>query len=120
MGSTLSAIPSPFQPKLPASLHRGVSNYLDQEQSHTHMIPAISLDNFSNARQRPDSIKIDVEGHEEQVLLGARQVLTTTRRLVVEVHSQKLEERCRQLLNKSGFRIVKQGSLMFCDKSPEP
>lgn len=90
-----------------------------QEESPTHVIPAVSLDDFSHARQRPDSIKIDVEGHEEQVLLGARQVLTTTKRLVVEVHSHKLEESCRQLLTESGFRIVKHGSLLFCDKSPE-
>lgn len=54
---------------------------------------------------RIDSVKVDVEGAEEQVLQGGRQVLKMARFIIVEVHSQDKLEQLASLLRKSGFRV---------------
>jgi FkbM family methyltransferase len=64
----------------------------------------------------PNVIKIDVEGFEEEVLMGMEEVLAspTLRSVLVEVHFKKLEERGRptapirieKLLGSKGFRTT--------------
>jgi FkbM family methyltransferase len=56
---------------------------------------------------RIDWLKVDVEGHEEQVLEGARETLSRTRRLVLEV-SRGHADRCRALTGALGFELVDQ------------
>jgi FkbM family methyltransferase len=53
-----------------------------------------------------DLCKIDVEGHEVQVLKGARETLPQIRRLIVEFHSPVLREAVLRLL-KDRFTIVR-------------
>jgi hypothetical protein len=55
----------------------------------------------------PNVMKLDVEGHELAVLHGATAVLCTYRpKLMIEVHSARLEEDCRNLLVSVGYRVA--------------
>jgi len=66
---------------------------------------------------RPNCIKIDVEGAEEQVLEGAAQTLSTIRpSLFLSVHSDALYHRCRSMLLSHGYivSIIGNGEL-YCD-----
>ena len=78
---------------------------------------AVSLDEYAQQHGLwPDAIKIDVEGHEEQVLLGAKKVLDRAKLLVMEVHSEELKARCTSILDGDGFQVTENGSLLFCRK----
>lgn len=62
----------------------------------------------------PNFIKIDVDGPEYEILVGARQVLERIKpRLVVEVHSFDLERECTALLTQHGYvcKIVDQQTI---------
>ncbi len=81
----------------------------------------LSLDDFAGS-QPPGFIKVDVEGSELDVLIGAERILRETRpALVVETHSRELEQACGQLLVAHGYhpRIVHQ-RLMLPDRRPIP
>jgi FkbM family methyltransferase len=74
-------------------------------------VPATSLDVEAQQRRIPDLVKIDVEGGEEQVLIGARQLLTEHKPVVVcEVHvhgrgDAELLPRVRALLEGDGYQV---------------
>jgi hypothetical protein len=73
----------------------------------------LALDDFARSPQGfvPDLMKIDVDTAELDVLEGARELLRERRpNLVVEVHSEELEQRCGALLTAHGYRptIVSQ------------
>ena len=81
--------------------------------SDTEPVDAITIDQFCADRKvLPDLIKIDVEGHEQQVLAGARRMLTLTKAVVVEATLNPSNRRHTQLsdlmsrLTPLGFRIV--------------
>jgi FkbM family methyltransferase len=62
-------------------------------------VPATTLDEFVAGGPGPQLIKIDVEGGEWQVLLGAANLIAKHRpRLIVEVHHQEADERIRAWL----------------------
>jgi hypothetical protein len=76
-----------------------------------------SLDDlvFVKGIKAPDTIKIDVDGPEYEILCGAGRVLKECRpKLVVEVHSPQLEIDCKGLLERSGYlvKIVKNNPLL--------
>jgi len=54
---------------------------------------------------RPDLIKIDVEGHEVEVLEGLGQYLGVARGVLLETHSPELHENCRNRLLAAGFDV---------------
>ena len=83
------------------------------EDCRKQEVAIVSLDEFSRERGLPNAIKIDVEGYEEQVLRGAPHVLAAAKTIVVEVHSPELENKCRTILEASGFRVVQKGPLLF-------
>lgn len=84
------------------------------------MVPVVSLDDYCEQHNIwPDFLKIDVEGHEEQVLLGAHKVLDRVQRLVMEFHSEILKNSCGNLLRAHGFSLMEQGSLWFGNR-PRP
>jgi FkbM family methyltransferase len=67
-------------------------------------VDTVTLDSYvSDHGLTPDFLKIDVEGFEFQVLLGASKTLRGVRALMVEVTEQK--ESVTNLLRNAGFRI---------------
>ncbi len=50
-------------------------------------VPATSLDSHFKGRQAPDFLKIDVEGHKEEDLRGARDILSQRPNVDLEIHS---------------------------------
>jgi predicted RNA methylase len=76
-----------------------------------------NLDNlvFVRGFDPPDLLKIDVDGPEYEILLGAGRVLSEFRpKLIVEVHSPQLEKDCKALLEVSGYsvKIVKNNPIL--------
>lgn len=71
----------------------------------------ISLDSITDALPSPVILKIDVDGGEVDVLLSGSHILARVdARVVLEVHSQNLEEQSIGLLQEAGFncKIVDQ------------
>jgi hypothetical protein len=55
----------------------------------------------------PNVIKIDAEGAEVDILHGAARLLREHRpRLLIEVHSQELEDECDRLLTQAGYQTT--------------
>lgn len=82
------------------------------------IVPVVSLDDYCQQHNIwPDFLKIDVEGHEEQVLLGARKVLNKTQRLVMEYHSEILKNTCGDILKAHGFNLTEEGPHWFGSRS---
>jgi len=77
------------------------------------IVDALTLDSFAADHPPPDALKIDVEGHERAVLVGAAQVLTAVRALAMEVHSAALDAHCRPQLRRAGLTVWGRGSLLF-------
>ena len=91
----------------------------DDPGSGTHSISAegnvvINLqraDEYIDANNLPDAVKIDVEGAELEVLKGFGNYLSTIKLLIVEVHPTELEkyggteEQVLNRLDKAGFEI---------------
>jgi FkbM family methyltransferase len=75
------------------------------------MVPATSLDAEAQGQRIPDLVKIDVEGAEEQVLIGARQLLADHRPIVIcEVHvsgrgNEGLLPRVEALFEDAGYAV---------------
>ena len=70
---------------------------------------AVALDDVAFADEGfvPDLIKIDVEGAEQDVLLGSHRIIADRMpHLIVETHSADLEERCSSLLVEAGYNPV--------------
>ena len=81
------------------------------------LVSVVSLDEYCEQHNRwPDAIKIDVEGYEEHVLLGAPKTLERAKHVVLEWHSEVLRDRCRSLLQSHGFEVTERGSLLFCER----
>jgi precorrin-6B methylase 2 len=61
--------------------------------------------------QKPDFFKIDVDGPEYDILLGAEKTIKEySPKMIIEVHSKELEDNCINLLMKNDYKIkiVKQ------------
>ena len=72
-------------------------------------VEAIDLDTWSREtdRRAPDVVKIDVEGAEEGVLLGGRDVFSRHRPLIyLALHGDEPRARCRELLESWGYRLT--------------
>jgi FkbM family methyltransferase len=93
---------------------------IDLGRPHPNLIKTIfsdgdafcTVDSELTHLQRPVLLKIDVDGGELDVLKGARQTLSTGQAfLIVETHTQDLESRCIEFLERIGYRttIVKNG-----------
>jgi FkbM family methyltransferase len=94
-----------------------VSPQTSRKELNVISVPVVSLDEFSEQHDLwPDAIKIDVEGCEEQVLLGAHKVMQHAKHLVLEWHSEDLRDRCRSLMQSHGFQVTERGSLLFCER----
>lgn len=67
-------------------------------------VPSITLDTAWRSYGRPDFMKIDVEGHELKVLIGARRTLAVQRpQLLIEFHTENLHKTMKQYLHGLGY-----------------
>jgi len=77
------------------------SNHVPEEQH-------VSIDGLVEKMglMPPDVIKIDIDGGEYDLLLGASRTITKYRpKMIVEVHSFALEEKCQSFLYEHGYSI---------------
>lgn len=69
------------------------------------LVPTVALDWVARFERPPSVIKIDVDGAEHSVLLGARALLESRRpRLLVEVHERNADA-IGAMLHQSGYRL---------------
>lgn len=71
-------------------------------------VAVVSLDDLhaSGRIPRVDVMKVDVEGAELEVLLGAKRVLETFRPVVIlELHNPEMDRKCPELLRALGYHI---------------
>lgn len=71
--------------------------------SEVQTVAALRLDTLLASARAPDLVKIDVEGAEHGVLLGAERVLTECRPLVVCEVGEESADACSQLLARHGY-----------------
>lgn len=69
-------------------------------------VPCRSIDSLTAEFTEPDFIKVDTEGHELQVLSGARQLLCRRHTgWLVEFHRDDLLAGCTALLSQNGYQV---------------
>jgi FkbM family methyltransferase len=80
---------------------RPVFNYQTVSLSMDQIIEVFDL-------QKPTHIKIDVDGIEDLILRGGREVLRSTKSVLVEINDELVEEAqsCRQVLVDAGFELT--------------
>jgi FkbM family methyltransferase len=90
---------------LPMSSDRGMcENRLGDDPDTTLMVPTISLDD--SGLPAPDLIKMDVEGAEAAVLLGAQGTMREARPvLFVALHGDEQRKTCSIILRDAGYSI---------------
>ncbi len=77
-------------------------------------VDMISLDDFVFAQGKtpPSVMKIDVEGHEVQVLQGARRLLREFHpELIIEIHSEEAGASIKQMLEDEGYWLAEDEGL---------
>jgi FkbM family methyltransferase len=87
-----------------ARFNRGLSTYEGRLNAAGDVnVPTIRLDDID---LRPSVIKIDVEGHEAAVLVGATRILEADRPIVfVAVHTSEARNDCVRILDTNGYEI---------------
>ena len=66
------------------------------------------LDSYSF--KRADLLKIDVEGFEMDVILGAENTIRQFKpRIIIETHSKELRKKCRAFLSSLGYSLKVEG-----------
>jgi FkbM family methyltransferase len=71
-------------------------------------VPITTLDEVLESEHRISWLLIDVESFEYELLLGARETLLKTERLIIEI-SKGNEGRVKQVIDKAGFREIARG-----------
>ncbi|HDQ14980.1 MAG TPA: FkbM family methyltransferase [Sediminispirochaeta sp.] len=92
-------------------------SWVDPRVLERQRVPALSLDELARSLDLADLdlIKIDVEGAEAEVLRGGRELLSRTRRVVVEVHGGASRRRCTSILRDLGFVLKLEEAGRFGD-----
>lgn len=112
-GSASMTIPMTAGVVDPGRSHLLWDEYRNEEVEHllewrTVEVPVRPLDSFDCGPI--DAIKIDVEGHEFQVLTGAKALLTSSRPLVFcEIWESSNRERTLDFMSSLGFSITRMG-----------
>jgi len=104
-----------------SSMGKLSTSTFQQENQSTQrtQVRTVALDGWLAAEklQPPSVIKVDVEGAELLVLLGARNLLRAHRPILfMEIHSPKLARECRALLEETGYdvRVMERGEREIC------
>ncbi|KAF0116171.1 MAG: putative SAM-dependent methyltransferase [Rhodobacteraceae bacterium] len=85
--------------------------------SQTDTVPVITVDSL--ALTRCDLIKIDTEGFEDRVVMGARRTLDTLRPvLYIEVHDREKLQRLCGLLKPLGYSLILHSTRFFRSANP--
>ena len=93
--------------------HSGKSSVIGKDSGDSVAVESVSIDNFTEEHEKPDLIKIDVEGAEARVLKGAKSTLKRFHpKLFLEIHDEaKLNtfgnssREIEQLLQEVGYYI---------------
>ena len=81
----------------------GMVNTIGNGEPET--IPMTRLDAYAFT-QKPDLIKIDIEGYELEALHGMREVLLQYKpRIIIETHTSLLKEQCSSFLYSLGYEL---------------
>jgi FkbM family methyltransferase len=86
-------------------------NLIDKQSNfHKNMIKVTTLDKLANrfGLAKIDFIKIDVEGSEYEVLIGANKVLDITKSVLIETFENN-RYKCLDYLKNKGFKIIDLG-----------
>ena len=86
-------------------------------------VPSVRLDQFLQEQSLPDPglLKIDVEGAEDRVLKGARELLHRAHPvLVLALHGPEQKTRCFEILRAFGYRVLGLGGKSIIDSSDLP
>lgn len=104
-----------FQEGKSSSMGRLYSSYEEEkslirpsEESNLIEVRTIALDKFISEQQMstPDFIKIDVEGGEREVLLGAEKLLTNNHPAIfLATHGNELHDKCCEYLASLGYLL---------------
>lgn len=82
-------------------------------RNHRLTVPTVTLDEFIRNHPRPDFIKLDVEGAETEVLVGATSLLSSSSapKLLIELHGEDKARSIESTLTACGYEL--------CDLSGE-
>jgi FkbM family methyltransferase len=80
------------------------------EEGGADAVPVRTIDDL---RLSPEIIKIDVEGHELEVLKGSEQTLGTARVVVLEYHTAELRTQCIEFLTSHHFTLEEERALLI-------
>ena len=70
------------------------------------VLPCKTLDSMVPEKDEIDFLKVDVEGAELQVLLGARDIIARSRPFtIIEIHSKKNGMKIEEILHKDGYEM---------------
>ena len=105
------------------SLYLKIKNFISGKLNNTNnlkKVKVISLDNFCkiNEIKQIDFLKIDVEGYEYKVLLGARDIIKNVKYVMLEVQKNDMyndysKENIENFLKKNNFILIKSFNFPF-------
>jgi len=105
------------------SLYLKIKNFISGKLNNTNnlkKVKVISLDNFCkiNEIKKIDFLKIDVEGYEYKVLLGAKDVIKNVNYVMLEVQKNDMykdysKENIENFLKKNNFILIKSFNFPF-------
>ena len=102
-----------FESLNPNSVYSKIKNNLLKLKATHENVKLDTLDNLLHEFKRIDLLKIDVEGHELDVLKGAKNCLHRTKIIMIEIHHSKQysnysKDKIIKLLEKSNFTLYKK------------
>jgi len=84
-------------------------------ESGPDLIPMRTIDDLGLS---PQILKIDVEGHELEVLKGSKKALTTAQVVILECHGQELQEQCTAFLSTRHFAVKEECFMLIGRRVP--
>lgn len=89
------------------AIDKGGNDILTFYKLDTYLSFQTVIDNI----EKIDILKIDVEGHEMEVLEGATNTLEITKKIIIEVHTNNLFYNVNKFLLNKGFKLKHNGNV---------